>query len=114
MKFGARLIRSLLSNLELTHIYSEHRHDSKIRNAASLLTVRSSGGRGPSTWSRRCGPPRRIPPGAVAPGAVPFGAGGHSARQGLAPGATALKRTDGGTARATRTGGRRHRPRYPD
>ena len=63
---------------------------------------------------RRCGPPRRIPPGAVAPGAVPFGTVAHSAGQGLAPGATALKRTDGGTARATRTDGRRHRPRYPD
>ena len=52
---------------------------------------------------RRCGPPRRIPPGAVAPGAVPFGTGGHSAGQGLAPGATALKRTVGGAARATLT-----------
>ena len=52
---------------------------------------------------RRCGPPRRIPPGAVAPGAVPSGTGGHSAGQGLALGATALKRTAGGTARATRT-----------
>jgi hypothetical protein len=39
----------------------------------------------------------------VAPGAIPFGTGGHSAGQGLAPGATALKRTAGGTARATRT-----------
>jgi hypothetical protein len=63
---------------------------------------------------RRCGPPRRIPPGAVAPGAVPFGTVAHSAGQGLAPGATALKRTDGGTAPATRTDGQRHRPRYPD
>src|SRR5580692_10380211 len=51
----------------------------------------------------RCGPQRRTLRGAVAPRAVPFGTVGHSAGQGLAPGATALKRTAGGTARATRT-----------
>ena len=52
---------------------------------------------------RRCGPPRRIAPGAVAPGAVPFGTVAHSAGQGLALGATALKRTAVGTARASAT-----------
>ena len=39
----------------------------------------------------------------MAPRAIPIAAVAHSAVQGLAPWATALKRTAGGTARATRT-----------